>query len=338
MDPAEAIEWLREIAEVSLGAATLSTEPEATRTHCRRARAANAGVDALKRLAELENAIAWDTHCISCARILDASICDHERAEKAEERLTEVERTAARLLRASGPGASWGEHSTAERALRDLLNGPRPRPRREGMKPNDVDAVLELGRLSLAFGRVDRITYHEDGVTPESDADHTVMLGLVACAFAARHLPNLDLGRIAQYALVHDLVEVYAGDTPTLRISAHQKAVKRERERLALERIGREFALRLPWLPDMIHRYERRADPEARYVKALDKLLPKITHLLNGGVTLQQHAMGHEELGARYAAQGVELLGYAADFPLLLELRTALVRQVLAIVRDGDAA
>ncbi len=55
-------------------------------------------------------------------------------------------------------------------------------------------------------------------------------------------------------------------------------------------------------------------------------------------MTLQQHAMGHEELGARYAAQGVELLGYAADFPLLLELRTALVRQVLAIVRDGDAA
>jgi len=121
MDPAEAIEWLREIAEGSLGAATLSTEPEATRTHCRRARAANAGVDALKRLAELENAIAWDTHCISCARILDASICDHERAEKAEERLTEVERAAARLLRASGPDASWGEHSPAERELRDLL-------------------------------------------------------------------------------------------------------------------------------------------------------------------------------------------------------------------------
>jgi 5'-deoxynucleotidase YfbR-like HD superfamily hydrolase len=184
----------------------------------------------------------------------------------------------------------------------------------------DAEAVVDLGHLALAFGRVDRITYHEDGVTPESDTDHTVMLGLVACAFAARHLPDLDLGRVAQYALVHDLlvhdlVEVSGGDTPTLRISAHQKAVKRERERLALERIGREFALRLPWLPDTIHRYERQGDPEARYVKALDKLLPKITHLLNGGVTLRQQAMGRDELAARYAAQGVELLGYAADFP-----------------------
>ncbi len=206
------------------------------------------------------------------------------------------------------------------------------------MKDADVDAVADLGRLALAFGRADRITYHEDGVTPESDTDHTVMLGLVACAFATRHLPDLDLGRVAQYALVHDLVEVYAGDTPTLRISAEQKAVKRERERLALERIEREFALRLPWIPDTIHRYERQGDPEARYVKALDKLLPKITHLLNGGVTLRQQAMGRDELAARYAAQGLELLGYVADFPPLLELRAALVRQVLATVRRGDAA
>jgi hypothetical protein len=73
-------------------------------------------------------------------------------------------------------------------------------------------------------------------------------------------------------------------------------------------------------------------------VKALDKLLPKITHLLNGGVTLRQQRVGRDELAARYAAQGLELLGYAADFSPLLKLRTALVRQVLATLQDGDAA
>ncbi len=56
------------------------------------------------------------------------------------------------------------------------------------MKADDVDAVVDLGRMALAFGRIDRITFYEDGGTPESDSDHTVMLGLVACAFAARHL------------------------------------------------------------------------------------------------------------------------------------------------------
>ena len=77
-----------------------------------------------------------------------------------------------------------------------------------------ADAVIALGRLALRFGRVDRITYHDDGVTAESDTDHTVMLGLIACAFAAAHLPDLDVGLIAEFAPVHDLVEVYAGDTP----------------------------------------------------------------------------------------------------------------------------
>jgi 5'-deoxynucleotidase YfbR-like HD superfamily hydrolase len=190
-------------------------------------------------------------------------------------------------------------------------------------------AVIDLGRLSLAFARVDRISYHEDGATPESDTDHTVMLGLVACAFGAQHLPDLDLGLVAQYALVHDLVEVYAGDTPTLRITADQQASKHAREQAALARIEREFADTLPWVPLMIRSYEQREQPEARYVKALDKLLPKITHVLNDRQTIREQGMGRAELLARYDRQLEELQGYAADFPPLFELRAELIALVV---------
>jgi putative hydrolase of HD superfamily len=195
----------------------------------------------------------------------------------------------------------------------------------------DVDAVIELGRLSLVFSRVDRITYHEDGTTPESDTDHTVMLGLVGCAFAARFLPELDLGLIAQYALVHDLVEVYAGDTPTLRINDEQKASKRDREHAALVRITEEFAGTLPWIPTMIGSYEWRRAPEARYVKALDKLLPKITHILNDLRTIHDQGMSRDELAERYEQQVGELQVYASDFPPLFDLRAELVRRVMDI-------
>ena len=68
--------------------------------------------------------------------------------------------------------------------------------------------ALSLAKLLLQFGRTNRITYHEDGVTPESDTDHTVMLGVMACAFAARYAPHLNNGKIAQFAFIHDLVEV----------------------------------------------------------------------------------------------------------------------------------
>jgi putative hydrolases of HD superfamily len=193
-----------------------------------------------------------------------------------------------------------------------------------------TQAVIDLGRLCLAFGRVDRITYHPDGVTRESDTDHTVMLGLTACAFASALVPRLDVGLIAQYALVHDLVEVHAGDTPTLRITADGKAAKAQREREALNRIHAEYIGTLPWLPELIDEYECLVTPEARFVKALDKLLPKITHLLNGAVTIREQGMSRDELAARYETQVDELMVYAADFPELFALRAELVALVMA--------
>ncbi len=44
-----------------------------------------------------------------------------------------------------------------------------------------ADSMVGLARLSLTFGQDNRITYHPDGKTPESDTDHTVMLGIIAC-------------------------------------------------------------------------------------------------------------------------------------------------------------
>ena len=196
-----------------------------------------------------------------------------------------------------------------------------------------TEAVIALGQLSLAFGRVDRITFHEDGRTPESDTDHTVMLGLTACALAARE-HNLDVGLVAQFALVHDLVEVYAGDTPTLRaLPADAKAAKKAREHAAYQRIVREFVDALPWVPASLAAYEQQTIREARFVRALDKLLPKVTHLSNRCATLRAQGVGYDELADRYELQEKELLEYAADFPALMAMRADLVGRVLALYR-----
>ncbi len=149
-------------------------------------------------------------------------------------------------------------------------------------------AVIEAGKLVLRFGRVDRATYHEDGIRKETDTDHTVMLGVIACAFASRFLPHLDIGKVAQFALVHDLVEAYAGDTLTFGISDEGRAEKERREIEALKRIRREFSASLTWIPEMIARYESLDTPEARYIKMLDKAMPKITHVLNRATYLRQ--------------------------------------------------
>jgi putative hydrolase of HD superfamily len=199
-----------------------------------------------------------------------------------------------------------------------------------------AEAVVSLGRVALAFGRVNRVTLHEDGITPESDTDHTVMLGLIACALAQLWFPHLDPGLVAQFALVHDLVEVYAGDTPTITIDAAGAAAKQRREADAAQRLEDEFADSLPWIPRLIFDYERRAAPEARFVKAVDKLLPKITHLLNGGAALTGQGITRAELDDSWARQALAVTGYASDFPELLDLRAELVQRVAATYPDHD--
>jgi putative hydrolases of HD superfamily len=196
-----------------------------------------------------------------------------------------------------------------------------------------VDAVIELGRLALAFGRINRTAcYHPDGDMRESDADHTVMLGWLGPALADRWFPSLDGGLVAQFALVHDMVEVYCGDTPTLRIDAAGREAKAERERAAARRLVAEFGKTLPWVPATVLLYEEQVEPEARFVRALDKCLPKIVHLLDGARGLREEGMTSTELTAVFERQRVDMTAYAGEFTDLMELREELVARTVALV------
>lgn len=205
-----------------------------------------------------------------------------------------------------------------------------------------VIPVVELGEVALDFGLVERITRHKDQGEPfpgpgpfETDTTHTVMLGLVACALAARWYPDvLDVGLVAQYALVHDLNEVYAGDTNTLQMpTAAAKKAKRNREYRAYVRLAGKFGAELPWVHHRISQYESLARPEARFVKGVDKLLPKLTHILNGARTVREQGMDAEALAARYAVQEVEMAEYASEFPELMKLRELLVDMCLEVMQ-----
>lgn len=202
-----------------------------------------------------------------------------------------------------------------------------------------ADATSELGLLTLKFGAVDRVTYYPDGKTRESDTDHTVMLGLVACALADLLYPDsLNVGMVAQFALVHDLPEVYAGDTCTLQLPTEDaKAAKVLAEALAQQKIEDMFDAALPWVGRMLRRYERQERSAARFVRVVDKLLPKILHQANNAATPIEQGMTPDELEARYAVQYEELCSYGHDFPELLALYQEMVRRELVVFRAAVA-
>lgn len=145
------------------------------------------------------------------------------------------------------------------------------------MSDADQTRALRLARVALAFGRVERVTRHEDGVRPETDTDHTVMLGLIACELAPA---NLDRAKVAAFALVHDLVEIYAGDVQTLVITPEIIAAKQAREESARTRLTAELG-EGSWLAGLLATYEEQREPEARFVRLMDKVLPKLTHAFN---------------------------------------------------------
>jgi putative hydrolase of HD superfamily len=219
-----------------------------------------------------------------------------------------------------------------------------------------VDKLVNLAALCLQFGRVNRITYHEGAdmqvvrnvpqrlLTPEyqaeSDTDHTVMLTMLACTLVEHYYPEFNLGLVAQYATVHDFVEVFAGDTPTLAaLPADQLRDKEAREEEALELLALQLG-RNNWVVEKIHQYRGMYIPEARFVWGVDKLCPKFTHLLNNGRTLVEQGVSYQQLADRYELQRQEFIKREANFSYLMDLRQELASRVLdmyAKVLDGKA-
>jgi 5'-deoxynucleotidase YfbR-like HD superfamily hydrolase len=139
-----------------------------------------------------------------------------------------------------------------------------------------ADTLFLMSKLLVPATTVFRTTKVQPELDRfENDAEHSFLLGTLGCAIAQQMNPSLDLGKVSQYALVHDLVEAYAGDT-TIWASPEQHASKAEREEKALKLIEERFGERFPWVDQTIKKYELFDEPESCFVYALDKIIPYI--------------------------------------------------------------
>ena len=179
---------------------------------------------------------------------------------------------------------------------------------------NDYDFLLNLADIALATGRTNRATRHPDAVKPETVAEHSVMLALASASLAGRFFAGMDVRRVYEYALVHDLPEVYCGDVDTmLGLTGEQHKDKERAERDAAERIRRNLGgTKFSNIPAIMERYEAQIDPEARLVRYVDKMLPKLTQILNGCRGMVD-TVDFVEWGAAHAKQIASLSEEYAD-------------------------
>lgn len=197
------------------------------------------------------------------------------------------------------------------------------------------DKIVKLASIILDFGRVNRQTFHQDGLYPESDTDHTVALGIIGATLAFKMYPSLDIGLVTQFALVHDLVEVYAGDTPTL-MNVNDTFLKQKegKEKEAFNKIKNEFGNDFNWIHQTIEKYEALDTKEARFIKILDKILPKITVILNGAKAINDKKLATKE-GAQktFNIQREKIRLWSFDMPEMLDLWEFFVAKELELLK-----
>lgn len=163
------------------------------------------------------------------------------------------------------------------------------------MSQPSIDDLQSLIRdIVLPFYQIERATpLRFSPARYENDAEHSWSLGLMACALAPQVDEKLDVGKIAQFSIVHDLVEVHAGDTSNFGSEA-DKASKDEREHAALDRL-QEDLLAFPWICQMIEEYERQDSEEAKFVKSIDKLMTLVIDYLEDGAFYQENRITIEQ-------------------------------------------
>jgi putative hydrolases of HD superfamily len=148
----------------------------------------------------------------------------------------------------------------------------------------EIDHLKQVFRRSYLIG-VDR---------NENSAEHSWHLAVAAMVLAEYSKEEIDVSRVIRLVLVHDLVEIDAGDTFIYDDAGN--AAKAAKERAAAERVfgflpeeqAQEF-MNL-WLE-----FEERQTAEAKFAFALDRLMPILHNAFTQGRSWKEHGIRQEE-------------------------------------------
>jgi putative hydrolases of HD superfamily len=194
---------------------------------------------------------------------------------------------------------------------------------------HQVAFLLEADRLKTVL-RQSTLT---DRSRRENSAEHSWHLALMVLVLAEHAPPGTDLGRVMAMVVLHDLVEIDAGDLSVYAPDADQ-ARQQEAERAAADRLypllppAQASALRALW-----DEFEERVTVEAKFARALDRLQPMLINLVTSGGTWRSSGVTATEALARVALveDGSPSLGaYARNM-----IETAVARGILAPPRPG---
>lgn len=147
-----------------------------------------------------------------------------------------------------------------------------------------LDTLLKFTAEIDKMTRVFRRNLLVDGSRRENDAEHSWHISVMALLFKEFAVEKVDPLHAVEMLLVHDLVEIYAGDTFAYDVDGYK--TKAERERRAADKL---FSM-LPdeqkeYIRKLWEEFDSRSSPDARYADCLDKMQPFLHNMLTEGHT-----------------------------------------------------
>lgn len=174
------------------------------------------------------------------------------------------------------------------------------------MEKSSTDKKTRLEKQIAFLTEVDKVknifrqTYLADGKRKENDAEHSWHLALAAVLLKEHMKEDADLGKVMIMVLIHDLVEIDAGDT--YAYDSEGAATKREREVKAADRI---FGI-LPedqgkYLRELWDEFEAYETAEAKYAHLLDNFQPLMLNDASDGKSWEEHGVHKSQVCRRNA-------------------------------------
>ncbi len=149
--------------------------------------------------------------------------------------------------------------------------------------------ILEIDKLKSIYRR----TYLVDGARRENSAEHSWHLAMLAMVLSEHANEALDVSKVVRMVLVHDIVEIDAGDTYIYG----DQGDKADREGRAADRIfgllppDQESEFRGLW-----EEFENGATAEARFAAALDRFIPQLHNYHTQGRSWKEHGITAERV------------------------------------------
>lgn len=174
--------------------------------------------------------------------------------------------------------------------VQDFLKSGNGRLDQQLLFTAEIDKMTDILRQTMLIS----------GNRRENDAEHSWHIAAMAMLLTEYAAEPVDIGRVVRMCIVHDLVEIEAGDTFAYDVQGN--IGKAERERIAADKVfGKLPEDQGSMIRGLWEEFDAMETPDAKYAACIDRIQPFLHNVLTDGHTWQNGRVSRASVEKRIA-------------------------------------